>query len=125
MKKEDKNGLILIKPLPGLSVVRSIFILKLREYLKSNIQNPRLKAETVAKEMVMSKSTLNRRLKETLNLTINDFIKQYRLQQSVDLLNAGYKVNEVAHHVGFKTPSYFAQCFKAHFQKSPSELHKS
>ena len=78
----------------------------------------------MATEMEMSKSTLNRKLKSILNQSINDFVKQYRLQRSTELLEAGYKVSEVSQLVGIKTPSYFAQCFKAYYQKTPSAFYK-
>jgi len=75
--------------------------------------------------MAMSKSTLNRRLKSILNLTISEFTRQYRLQRSIELLHAGYKVKEVSQQVGFKTPSYFAQCFKLYYQRQPSDVKAS
>lgn len=109
---------------PGVMTVKMIFLLKLTRCLDKHLDNVNVNARLMATEMEMSKSTLNRKLKSILNQSISDFVKQYRLQRSIELLEAGYKVSEVSQRVGFKTPSYFAQCFKAHYQKTPSTFHK-
>ena len=82
-----------------------IFLNRLQEYLESNLSNSKLKAETVAEAMAMSKSTLNRKLKVLLNISINDYVKQFRLQRAMVLLSAGNNVTEVSYQVGFETAS--------------------
>ena len=123
MKQPDKN-LHASSPEPGVMSVKMVFLLKLKRCLDKHLDNVNVNARLMATEMEMSKSTLNRKLKSILNQSINDFVKQYRLQRSTELLEAGYKVSEVSQRVGFKTPSYFAQCFKAYYQKTPSAFHK-
>lgn len=113
------------RPQPGIIAEKMVFILKLKGPLDKNLANINLNAELVAREMDMSKSTLNRKLKSILNQGINDFIKQYRLQRAAEFLSAGDKVSEVSQRVGFKTPSYFTQCFKAYYQKTPSAFLKA
>lgn len=110
---------------PTVMTEKMVFLLKLRGGLDKNLDKTNLNAELMAKEMEMSKSTLNRKLKSILNQGINDFIKQYRLQRAAEYLSAGYKVSEVSQRVGFKAPSYFTQCFKAYYEKTPSAFHKS
>ena len=124
MKQPDKN-LHASSPEPGVMSVKMVFLHKLKRCLDKHLDNVNVNARLMATEMEMSKSTLNRKLKSILNQSINDFVKQYRLQRSTELLEAGYKVSEVSQRVGFKTPSYFAQCFKAHYQKTPSAFHKN
>ncbi len=123
MKRQDKN-LRTTSPEPGVMTVKMVFLLRLKRCLDKHLANVNVNARLMATEMEMSKSTLNRKLKSILNQSISDFVKHYRLQRSIELLEAGYKVSEVSQRVGFKTPSYFAQCFKAYFQKTPSAFHK-
>jgi len=123
MIQPDKN-LDDSKSEPEVITVKMIFLLKLKECLDKHLDNVNVNARLMATEMKMSKSTLNRKLKSMLNQSISDFVKQYRLQRSTELLAAGYKVSEVSQRVGFKTPSYFAQCFKACYQKTPSAFRK-
>lgn len=112
-------------PQPQIMTEKMVFLLKLRGGLDKHLNKTNLNAELMAQEMNMSRSTLNRKLKSILNQGINDFIKQYRLQRAAEFLSAGYKVAEVAQRVGFKSPSYFTQCFKAYYQRTPSDFHKS
>jgi AraC-type DNA-binding domain-containing proteins len=111
-----------VKPLPH---VNKLFYLKLRACLDENLNNPELSASMVSNSMSLSKSTLNRKLKELGKPTINEFIKDYRLQEAIIILAAGYKIREVSHRVGFKSPSYFSQCFKAQYHKTPRAFAKS
>ena len=105
-----------------LQQVSDPFLTKLQSYLNTNLDNTKLNVETVADAMAMSKSTLNRKLKTLLNISSNDYLKKYRLQKSVLLLNQGNSVSEVAYRVGFESSSYFAQCFKEQFNQTPTEF---
>lgn len=124
MEQPDKK-LSGSNPEPGVMTVKMVFLLKLKRCLDKHLDNVHVNARLIATEMEMSKSTLNRKLKSILNQSISDFVKQYRLQRSIELLEAGYKVSDVSQRVGFTTPSYFSQCFKAYYQKTPSAFQKS
>jgi AraC-like DNA-binding protein len=104
--------------------VKMLFLLDLKKHLDNHLANTDLDSAMIASEMDTSKSTLNRKLKAILNQSINVFIKQYRLQRAAEFLSAGYKVHEVSKRVGFQTPSYFTQCFKAYYQQTPSSFNK-
>lgn len=100
--------------------MNELFCKRLLSFLDRNLDNVDLNAELVSKALRLSKSTLNRRLKALGNPTINVFIKAYRLKKSMNILSAGYKVRDVTRKVGFKNPSYFTQCFKAHYHQTPT-----
>lgn len=101
--------------------VKDLFYARLQIFLDHNLDNKDLRAETFVHALVMSKSTLNRKLKESGKPAINKLIKEYRLQKALIILNAGYKVRETSQRVGFKSPSYFTQCFKAYYHQTPAE----
>ena len=122
LRKHLQEKLLPEKPMLELQQVSDPFLTKLQSYLNTNLDNTKLNVETVADAMAMSKSTLNRKLKTLLNISSNDYLKKYRLQKSVLLLNQGNSVSEVAYRVGFESSSYFAQCFKEQFNQTPSEF---
>lgn len=105
--------------------VNVFFYEKLQEVIIQNLHNNDLYADTVAKALLISKSTLNRKLKVLGKPSINEFIKEIRLQKSIDILSSGVKVSEVSARVGFKSPSYFTHCFKAHYHRTPARFIKA
>ncbi len=116
-----QEKLFKLTPSGDSPTVNDLFLSRLQVYLNENLSNSNLKIEMVADAMSMSKSTLNRKIKAILNTSINDYIKQYRLQQGAILLSAGHSVSEVSFQVGFETASYFARCFKDQYHKTPTE----
>lgn len=104
--------------------INDLFFARLQTIIDLNLDNVLLHADTIANAMGISKSTLNRKLKELDEPSINEFIREYRLQKSLVILCAGYTVRETSKRVGFKSPSYFTQCFKACFQENPAGFAK-
>ncbi len=125
MRAHLQDKLLPKKPVIEFPLVNDIFLARLQTYLTSNIDNTKLKVDAVASAMAMSKSTLNRKLKALLNISINDYVKQYRLQKAVIMLSEGQSISEVAYRVGFESTSYFAQCFKEHFKQTPTEFNRA
>lgn len=125
LRKHLKAELLPSSPTTQLPSVDDEFLNKLYAYLKDEIKNPTLSVDILAETMAMSRSTLNRKLKALLNISTNEFIKQYRLQQAVELIHSGLSIKEVAFQVGFDSPSYFSQCFKESFAQSPSDYQKT
>ena len=81
--------------------------------------------EQFANEMYMSRSNLHLKLKALTGESANDFIRKIRFSHACRLLKEGqYSVSEISTMVGFRTSSYFANCFKKHFGCQPSEYVK-
>lgn len=60
-----------------------------------------------------------------LNLTPNDYLTQYRLEQSMKLLRTtSMSATEIALSCGFNSSSYFSETFKRYKGCSPSEFRK-
>ena len=100
--------------------VNDIFYVRLKTIIDFNLDNVNLHADTIASALTISKSTLNRKLKEMGKPAINELIKEYRLKHSIRILSAGYTVRETSKRVGFKTSSYFTQCFKMYYHATPA-----
>lgn len=99
--------------------VNDLFFVSLQSIIDFNLDNVHLPATTIASALGISKSTLNRKLKELGEPPIKEFIRESRLQKSLAILSAGYTVRETSKRVGFKSPSYFTQCFKAYYHETP------
>jgi AraC-like DNA-binding protein len=80
-----------------------------------------MSVDFIARNMSMSRSSLNRKLKALLDISTNDLIRRYRLQKATSLLTAGHDITSTTYEVGFNTPSYFTQCFKEQYGITPSE----
>ncbi|HEX7844623.1 MAG TPA: helix-turn-helix transcriptional regulator, partial [Chitinophagaceae bacterium] len=109
-------------PLKKLPHVNDIFIQELYSHLDGLLINPDFSVDALARSMNMSQRTLNRKLKAILNTTPVEFIRRYRLQKAAVMLSSGHNISEAAYSVGFDTASYFTQCFKDEFGKTPTEF---
>jgi signal transduction histidine kinase/DNA-binding response OmpR family regulator len=99
-----------------------VFINKAKEILEKHLSNKDFGAEEFAREMALSQKQFLRKLKALTNLTINEFIRDFRLQRAANLLSQkAANISEIAFQVGFESLSYFAKTFKEKFGKLPSE----
>jgi DNA-binding response OmpR family regulator len=81
--------------------------------------------ENFAREVGMSRSQLNRKLRALINLSTHGFILNLRLKKAAQLLKktAG-SVSEIAYTVGFNNPANFAKAFRRQYGQSPSDFAK-
>lgn len=71
-------------------------------------------------QLALSKRQIQRRMKALVGCTPSGYIRSYRLQESLKLLEKGMPVSQVARAVGFSSQAYFASCFRAEFDQTPS-----
>ena len=69
----------------------------------------------------MSAPILYRKLKAISNLSLNNYVKTYRLNKARELLTSTMNISEVAYTVGFSDRKYFSKEFKKQFGYNPSE----
>ena len=97
------------------------FLKKAMEVMEENLSNSDFSVELFQQAMGMSRMQLHRKLKALTNFSASEFIRDIRLQRAADLLASNsLNVSEVAYSSGFNSVSYFTQCFKQKFGKSPS-----
>ena len=98
---------------------------KLKEAVRKNIDNSSFNVDMLASEVNMSRTSLNRKIRGTLNISPNNYIRIERLKMAATLLKEGRsKVNEVCYMVGFTSPSYFTKCFYQQFGLLPKDFNK-
>ncbi|MFK7971606.1 MAG: two-component regulator propeller domain-containing protein [Bacteroidia bacterium] len=100
-----------------------LFIHKLQLAVEQRINDPTLNRETLAGIVNLSNSQLYRKLKALTELTPNVFIRNIRLQKSLELLRKeDLNIADVAYSVGFNDPNYFTRVFRDEFGMTPGEF---
>ncbi len=85
-----------------------------------------LTVSIVADELYVSESYLMHLFKDTLGMTFNECLTNYRIMMAKRLLLKGsYRINEIANLVGYNDVKYFGQVFKKIVGCTPSDFIKS
>lgn len=94
-------------------------------YIETNLEQP-LSLESIASKFSMSISNLQRRFKQSYNLTINGYIRYRRLDIARQHLERGLvSITEAAYEAGYQHPSNFTSAFKKTFGVPPHAFVKS
>lgn len=95
------------------------------DYIHTNYNNA-ISLETLCNLVHLNRTTLNQRFKEQLDCTCIEYLLQYRLKMSQELLsNTHLKICEISEQCGFKYDTYFNRQFTKHLGISPSEFRKN
>jgi AraC-like DNA-binding protein len=97
------------------------FIAALMDHMDSVWNDANLKVDDFNRPVGHSKSQLYRKMMLLTGKSPNTFIKDYRLNEAVKLLNknAG-NISEIAFETGFSSPSYFSKCFQKKYGHFPT-----
>lgn len=69
---------------------------------------------------------MNRKFKETMGMTIFQFLEKYRIEESKKLLESNrFSVAEIAESLGFCNAYYFSRVFKKQENMTPTQYRKS
>jgi signal transduction histidine kinase/ligand-binding sensor domain-containing protein/DNA-binding response OmpR family regulator len=102
------------------------FMQKTLNYIHENISDPELSVELLASIVFLSRSQLYRKIKTLTGVSVNEFIRNVRLEKAKQLIELGNdNINEISYKVGFSTPSYFTKCFKLKFGHLPTYENKN
>jgi len=94
---------------------------RVTEVIKSHLTDGDFTVAKLAKEVAMDRSHLGRKLKEELDKTPSELIRDVRLKSAAKLLRKEEgNISEVAYSVGFNSLSYFSRRFKEKYEVSPS-----
>ena len=103
----------------------SNFIEQTEAIILENLANERFGVSELADAMHMSRSNLLRKIKKQTQLSASQFIRQFRLQQGMELLKeTSLTVSEISYQVGFGSTSYFIKCFREQYGYPPGEVGK-
>lgn len=98
------------------------FINEFSTLVETNLSNENLTVDDICKNMGISRVQLYRKVKALLNINVNDYILNTRLQKAKYLLrNESSTIGEIAAETGFSSPAYFSSVFKTKVGVTPKE----
>ncbi len=124
-ESENLNKSIDVKFFNVLMASDEKFLINLMNCIEKNWNKTDLKANDFCKQLGHSKSRLYRKMMFLTGKSPNTFIKEYRLNMALKLLNEKFdNISEIAFKTGFNSPTYFSKCFKETFGILPSNYTK-
>ena len=101
------------------------FLRTIDAFVQAHLADDPLSVEMLATEACMSTSSLFKKMKHLVGMGPGEYIMTARLKQGAALLkNTDLPIAEIATRTGFRSPSYFASCFKASFGITPKQYRK-
>ena len=116
----------IIKPSEITAIsIDKIFLERIVTAIEANFENQDFTIESLAAEVAMSVSQLNRKLNALIGQPAGQLMQSLRLQRAAELLrnNAG-TVSQISYQLGYSDQSYFSRAFKKQFGSSPGEFIK-
>jgi signal transduction histidine kinase/DNA-binding response OmpR family regulator len=96
------------------------FLNEFTTLVESNLSNEDFSVDEICKAMRMSKGLLYKKVKALLNLNVNDYILNARMQKAKYYLeHEKWSIGEIASKVGFSSATYFSTVFKSKFGLTP------
>ena len=101
------------------------FLSKLNQIILDNLSNSQLDVATLCRGINMSRASLYNKLKALTDISANEYINKFRLEQAIRLMDTtSLSFSEIAEQVGFATSSYFSTAFKQYTGKTPTQYKK-
>lgn len=98
------------------------FLEKLETIVKKQLADTDLSVETISAEIGISRSQLQRKLKQLTNQNPSEYIKTTRLKYAAALLaSKKLTISEVTYAAGFSSLSHFSNSFKEYYGMSPTK----
>ena len=97
-------------------------IKRVMQFVEENISNSEANVGEMAQAAAISRSGLQRKLKQAMGITPQDLLREARIKRACQLLKETDKsISEIAYACGFTDPKYFSRSFKQSTGKAPSE----
>lgn len=101
------------------------FLQKVTDTIFREIQNSDFFPDGLAKEMHISSSHLNRKIKELTGLNTMGFVNNIKLNRAKKLLGISQRpIGDIAMECGYSDFSYFSRSFKKEFGITPSQYQR-
>lgn len=112
---QKRDAEILVTPTQDESFVNEVF-----SVLEKHCQDSDFSVIQFCRAVFMSKSQLYRKTIALWNITPNQLLQEYRLNNARELLRVHTNISQTTFDSGFTSPSYFTKCFKKKFGLLPS-----
>lgn len=95
---------------------------RLLNFMEIHYADPNLNVELLCAELDMSRPQLYRKLQTLTGLSVQEFIKSFRLKKAAAFLRSGdMRISDIAYQTGFSDPQHFSKSFKIQFGISPTQ----
>lgn len=99
-----------------------ILVKRIIQIIETRMSDYNLSVDLISQQIGMSKSTIQRKLKQTINKNINQLIREYRLEKARKLIEKKTgSLSDIAEATGFNSLSYFSYSYKKFFGIAPSQ----
>jgi AraC-like DNA-binding protein len=124
-ESENKNNPIKLEGIATLNTLEMEFVSQLNEYIENVWSNSEITVSDFHNSLGYSKSKLYRTMMSLLGKSPNSFLKDYRLNKALLLLDKrNANISEIAYNTGFSSPAYFSKCFQETYGMLPSKYMK-
>lgn len=127
-KQEDFMGVLVTrdsaiihftKELHGVSVrAKSSLIQCVLQYINLKIYDS-IKISKLAEQFYLSESSLRRKFKEEVGVSVNEYINHRKIEESKMMLQSGIPIGEISKRLSFYDLSHFYKTFKKHTGITP------
>lgn len=97
---------------------------QIKSYVLKNLDEP-IRIEELTKELSMPKSTLYRKFKKEMGMSVEDYINVIKIEKSKELILSGSSFASIAYCLGYSSQSHFTNAFKKVVNMTPSEFRKN
>jgi|GEM_PF-555747 len=98
------------------------FLKKVVEAVEQYMSDTGFSVDDLSYHVGLSRAQLYRKMQGLINHTPSEFIRIYRLQRAMQLLEKGHSSSQVCYKIGFRDPSYFSKCFRKQFGRTPQQI---
>jgi signal transduction histidine kinase/ligand-binding sensor domain-containing protein/AraC-like DNA-binding protein len=124
-QREFRTDVILDTSTLETSNIDKEYLDKIIQIIQKNISESSFDVNMLAGKLLVSNSSLYRKVKGMTGLSPVEFIRNIRLKHASRMLKEGtYTISEIAYASGFSNPKYFSTCFKEEFNMTPTEYQK-
>lgn len=104
----------------------SNFLHRLDNHLEQHLSDEYLDIAKLAHLMLMSRSNLHRKLKQTTGMNTSEYIRDFRIKKAILLMSkhSEWSIYQIALEVGFSCPAYFSRSFKRVLGSCPTVWRK-
>ena len=92
------------------------------QIVENHLLDTNFSVEQLADELGVSRSSLHRKMRVLTNQSATEFIRYVRMKKALKLMKeSDLNIDEIGFAVGFNSHSYFSQCFKKLYGKTPTD----
>ncbi len=99
----------------------SAYVTRALSFIDERYGDCTLNVQSIAAEVGVSGDYLSRQFRQVIGIATQEYLRRYRFARSMEMLQAGVPVGDVARKVGFRSLCHFSREFKREMGITPSQ----